>query len=161
MSERGDVMRQEAPFPVVLADLIDGLRYKPGWSFTLGSIDRGQGSRGLTLIINIRTQDSYNPDLPITVSHYMLVPPAAYDMRSWRRWLLDQILLVERHEACEFFMVDDDKPYAPHHQPGHDPYTVYEYGTWEEVDTDFRGNRVHPAATSPPQSDDRASGGRT
>jgi hypothetical protein len=149
-----DVMGQEAPFPAALADLVTRLRYKPGWYFTLNSIDRGQGSRGLTLIINIHTQDSYNPEQHIAVAHYMPVPPAAYDMRSWRRWLLEQILLVERHEACEFFRFPappayeggdrwsaqpDERPYAPSHGPGNDPYLIREIGTDEDRRTSFTG----------------------
>ncbi len=69
----------------------------------------------------------------------MLVPPAAFDRRSWQRWLLDQILLIERHEACEFFRVDGDRAYAPHHGPGNDPYIVFDHGTDEDVRTSFRG----------------------
>jgi hypothetical protein len=139
-----DVMRQEAPFPTILADLVDALEYRSGWRFWLSDLDRGQGSKGLTLVINVATTNSYPPHEPIRVNHYMLVPPAAFDLRSWRRWLLDQCLLVERHEACEFFTIAGDKPYAPHHQPGADPYIIFELGTAEEADTDFRGNRVHP-----------------
>lgn len=33
----------------------------------------------------------------------MPVPAAAYNEQSWTRWLLEQILLVEKHEAMEFF----------------------------------------------------------
>lgn len=134
-----DVMGQEAPFPAVLADLVTRMRYKPGWYFILNSIDRGQGSRGLTLIINVHVPDSYDPEQRIRVSHYMIVPAAAYDVRSWRRWLLDQILLVERHEACEFFTIDGDKPYAPSHGPGNDPYLIREIGTDEDRRMSFTG----------------------
>jgi hypothetical protein len=149
------VMRQEAPYPTVLAEMVRTLRYKPGWCFTLNDITRGQGSLGLTLIINIHTVDSYNPEQHISVNHYMPVPPAAYDYRSWRRWLFDQILLVERHEACEFFRFPvaprydlasdshyaqpDDRPYAPSHGPGSDPYLVRELGTDLDQRTSFRG----------------------
>ena len=71
--------------------------------------------------------------------HYFPVPPAAYDVRSWRRWLLEQVLLVERHEACEFFQLAGDRPYAPSHGPGNDPYLIRELGTDEDVRTSFRG----------------------
>jgi hypothetical protein len=36
----------------------------------------------------------------------MPVPPAAYDARTWLRWLFDQFCLVEIHEAMEFFAVE-------------------------------------------------------
>lgn len=71
----------------------------------------------------------------------MPVPPAAYDRRSWQRWLFDQVLLVEQHEACEFFQVDGRRPYAPNHGPGRNPYTIHELGTAADAETDFRGRR--------------------
>src|SRR5712671_6937924 len=58
---------QSAPFPRILEDLVDNLRYRPGWLCRLESIDRGQGSEGLTLIITTLGYDSYNPE---TGQHY-------------------------------------------------------------------------------------------
>lgn len=136
------MMRQEAADPVVLHELVAQIAYKPNFEFELRDLDRGQGSVGMTLIITITTPNSYNHDQTRRVAHYMPVPPAAYDRRSWQRWLLDQILLVERHEACEFFTVDGVKPYAPSHGPGNDPYIVRELGTQEDVETSFRGERA-------------------
>jgi hypothetical protein len=133
-------MRQIAPDPS-LAVLVNQLKYKEGWQFTLEDIDRGQGSEGLTLIIQITCQDSYHPEKRMTVLHYMIVPAAAYDERSWCRWLLDQILLVEQHEACEFFMVDNHRPYAPNHGPGNNPYTIFDQGFREDAQTTYRGER--------------------
>jgi hypothetical protein len=101
-----ELMRQEAPYPTVLDALVRRLEYRDGWDFSLVDLDRGQGSKGLTLIIRVTTVNSYPPHEPLRVAHYMPVPPAAYDERSWQRWLFDQILLVERHEACEFFRTD-------------------------------------------------------
>jgi hypothetical protein len=137
-------MMQTAPWPTALERLVESLHYKEGWWFKLRDIDRGQGSHGLTLVITIETPDSYNPESTICVAHYMPVPPAAYDDRSWRRWLFEQVLLVERHEACEFFrlaQVDgaEDRPYAPSHGPGSDPYLVREVGTDLDRRTSFRG----------------------
>ena len=148
-------LHQEAPYPLELRALLKRLQYKQGWNFELTDIDRGQGSIGLTLTITITTPNSYHPDQVIRVAHLMPVPPAAYDQRSWQRWLFDQILLVERHEACEFFtlVTQDDfitlngeqvsewryKPYAPSHGPGNDPYMIREVGTNEDRRTSFRG----------------------
>lgn len=111
------IMRQSAPHPAALFDLVEKVRYRPGWTITLEDIDRGQDCKGLTLIINARVPDSYHktarharpdddPDGMITVWHYMPVPPAAYDMRSWRRWLFEQCRLVDDHEAMEFFRIE-------------------------------------------------------
>jgi hypothetical protein len=132
-------MRQTAPDPRPLHALVNALDYKPGWTFTLEDIDRGQGSAGLTLSILIRCPDTYEPDKIRPVVHYMLVPPAAYNERSWRRWLFDQIMLVERHEAMEWFKISGHRPYAPLHSPGNDPYLIAEMSTDEERRTTFRG----------------------
>lgn len=134
-------MNQEAPFPEILDSLVKRLRYRPGWIIRLMDIDRGQGSKGLTLIITTKGYDSYHPDNGenYRVNHYMPVPPAAYNEQSWRRWLLEQFMLVERHECCEFFLIDGKRPYAPHHGPGNDPYVVFERGTDEEARTMYTG----------------------
>lgn len=133
------MIMQDAPYPDILADLVTNVKYKKGWVFHLQHIDRGQGSQGLTLIIRITVPDSYYPEQTSTILHYMIVPPAAFDRQSWQRWLLEQILLVEQHEACEFFMINGVRPYAPHHGPGHNPYVIFEQGTQEDAQTTFRG----------------------
>lgn len=119
---------QTAPYPEILAELVSKVKYRPGWRVSLDAIDRGQGSLGLTLIIRTLGYDSYNPaeGEQYAVLHYMPVPSAAYNERSWKRWLLEQFLLVEQHEACEFFMIGDDRPYAPYHHDGNNPYTIFE-----------------------------------
>lgn len=132
---------QRAPYPEILESLVQRLKYRPGWTCRLDTVDRGQGSEGLTLIITTRGLDSYHPSRGETyrVNHFMLVPPAAYDERSWRRWLLEQFLLVERHECCEFFRIDGERPYAPHHGPGNDPYTIFDHGTDVDKRTMYTG----------------------
>lgn len=154
-------MRQVAPDPTILSELLTRLHYRPGWTFALSDIDRGQGSEGLTLIITTQGYDSYHPERGETyrVNHYMPVPPAAYDRRSWQRWLFEQFLLVERHEAMEFFRFEwnepnrigtevfgtnhrVERPYAPHHGPGNDPYIVFDHGTDLDVRTRFTGEVV-------------------
>lgn len=146
-------MLQEAPFPDALAALVEHLHYRDSvssdeWTFHLSHTNRGQGSKGLTLEIRITTCNSYPPHERMTVLHLMPVPPAAYDTRSWRRWVFDQIGLVETHERMEGFVVVDEegnetRPYAPSHGPGNDPYMVREVGTELDVRTSFRGE-VNP-----------------
>lgn len=136
----GQTMVQTAPYPAELAQLVESLRYRQGWSFRLGTIDRGQDSTGLTLVITARVPDTNDLDSTITVAHYMIVPAAAYNRRSWRRWLFDQCRLVDSHEACELFMVDGSRPYAPLHGPGNDPYLVAELATDEDRRTSYRGD---------------------
>lgn len=139
------VLYQTAPFPHMLMSLTGALEYKAGWRFVLADIDRGQGSEGLTLVITITCPDAYHPDQVKSVVHYMPVPPAAFDERSWRRWLFDQISDVETHERCEFFQIEGHRPFAPSHGPGNNPYLVREIGTVEDVRTSFRGD-LNPAA---------------
>lgn len=132
---------QQAPYPVELAELVVSCILDPGWRIWLEDIDRGQGSKGLTLIVLTETFDSYHPENGRTyrVHHYFPVPPAAYNRASWRRWLFDRYLDVLTHEACETFQVDGERPYAPNHGPGHDPYVVRELTTDEARRTSFRG----------------------
>jgi len=80
-------MEQRAPYPDALFRLVDNLKYKEDWDFRLVDIDRGQGSKGLTLIIHIICADTYQPQNKIRINHFMLVPPASYNEASWRRWL--------------------------------------------------------------------------
>lgn len=134
-------MTQQAPFPNELADLVSKLQYRKGWRFRLYDRARGQGSNGLTLVINIECVDTYDPEREISIVHYMIVPAASYDRRSWQRWLLDQVLLVERHETCEFFQIDGVRPFAPNHGPGNDPYIIFDSGTLQEKRTDYLGNK--------------------
>lgn len=91
-----------------------------------------------------RSEDEDAPRPPYHVHHYMPVPPAAYNRQSWQRWLFEQIVVVERHEACEFFTIDKVKPYAPNHGPGWDPYIVTEMTTELDRRTKFTGE-VNPA----------------
>lgn len=155
-----DVMRQEAPYPTILASVVQRLRYRPGWTFELADLqrddDHGRGeARGLTLAILADTMDAYHPDRRRPVMHYFIVPAATYDERSWMRWVFDRILDIETHEACEYFtliwnshreaeygdLVVDEvvRPYAPAHGPGNDPYTVRELSTELDQRTSFRG----------------------
>lgn len=131
---------QAAPYPEELELLVNLLEYKEGWSFSLREVDRGQESVGLTLCILIVTRDSYDHSKKRSVMHYMPVPPASYNRQSWQRWLFDQCLLVDRHEGMEEFTIDGEKPYAPNHGPGWDPYIITDLTTDVDRRTSFRGD---------------------
>jgi hypothetical protein len=128
-----------APFPRDLQQLVVELNHKPKWRATLGYVDRDQGSQGLTLSVYIAEPDAYDHDSSRHVVHYFPVPPAAYDYRSWRRWLFDQLGLVDDHERMEHFTIAGETPYAPSHGPGNNPYLVRELGTETDRRTSFRG----------------------
>lgn len=146
MTDEPTTMKQTADYPVVLESLVKRLSYRPGWKFGLKDIDRGQGSRGLTFCVTSVGYDTYNPHRGETyrVLHYFIVPAAGYNEQSWMIWLLDCLKKVEEHECNEFFQIDGERPFAPHHGPGNDPYVTFIHG--EDIDrrTTFRGE-VQPA----------------
>lgn len=139
-----DVMRQEAPWPSALENLVGDLNHRINWRATLeDDFDRGQGCRGLTLVVHISEPDAYHPGEMRGVVHYFPVPAAAYDNRSWRRWLFEQLHAISLHEDMENFTIAGDKPFAPSHGPGNDPYMVREVGTETDQRTSFRGDVKH------------------
>lgn len=135
-------MHQFAPWPEILEELVANAEYRPGWYLKLEDLDRGQGSCGLTLCIYSLGYDTYNPDKGQTyrVVHYFPVPPASYNEESWKRWLLQCLIDVETHEACEFLQINGTRPFAPHHGPGWNPYIILHHGSDIDARTDFRGN---------------------
>lgn len=134
-----ETMTQNAPYPTALRDLVDACSYRAGWRLRLEDEDRGQDSVGLTLTITTSTVNSYRQDEKMYVNHLFIVPAAAYDERSWRRWLFECFHQVEFHECMEFFTIDGEKPFAPSHGPGNDPYLLREVGTELDQRTSFRG----------------------
>lgn len=140
-------MAQVAPYPAELAALVAEAEYRPGWTFELEHLDRGQGSQGLTLTITTLGYNTHHADRGETyrVCHFMPVPPAAYNAASWRMWLFEQILLVEKHEAMEFFQVAGERPYQPNHGFGWDPYLLTEVSTDTDRRTNFRNEAVPEA----------------
>lgn len=146
-------MTQAAPYPEILADLVKRLSYREhmGWRVWLeddcqrDKPGRHSGeSRGMTLIVQRRGPDTYDHGSIMIVNHYFPVPPATFGEQSWMRWLFDTLGKVDDHERMEDFVVAGERPYAPVHKPGADPYIVHELSTWADVDTDFRGQRAHP-----------------
>lgn len=100
--------------PADLLRLLDRVTYKEGWAFR---VDHRFG----VLEIRIRTSNSLNPQDLVDVRHTFPVPGIEPPM-GWDRWLLSRIILVETHEACEFFSVCKEKPFFPDHDG--DPYAV-------------------------------------
>ena len=111
-----------------LAQVVADTTYKDGWSVRLANINRPTehyaGSEGLTLMISAEVPNSIRPGETTHVEHWMAVPPTSWGRASWVRWVLDQLILVETHEAMEFYTVAGEKPYFPSHGPGHDPYAI-------------------------------------
>lgn len=139
--ERDKPAVQTFPFPDALADLVEVLDYRPGWSFELLHKERDPGCAGLTFVVITCGYDAYHVERGQTyrVAHYWPVPPATFNVPSWRRWLFETLARVELHEAMEFFAIDGEHPYAPNHGPGYDPYVVRELTDDEARRTSFRG----------------------
>jgi hypothetical protein len=143
-------MTQSAPYPVELAYLVARWRYRPGWHAWLedrlrdGADTHGAEGRGLTLCVLADVQDSYHPEVRRPVVHYRIVPAATFNRDSWRRWVRDQMIDIETHEAMEWLRFAEDdgtevRPFAPMHGPGDDPYSLVEYATDVQRRTSFRG----------------------
>lgn len=160
-------MTQTAPWPAELEELVDKLRYRPhlGWKVWLADnlvrdpaeTHKGE-SKGLTLIVQRCGPNTYNHDEIMPVNHYFPVPPATYNRESWMRWLFDRLGDVDAHERMEDFAFATvtevrpgtvqrnpdvaevlDRPLAPNHGPGWDPYIVTYVATETDRRTSFRG----------------------
>jgi hypothetical protein len=127
-------MKQEAPYPAELDALVAQLSYKPGWSFTLTTMTRLQGGSGLTLLIQLKADDVYGRG-GLTMQHHMPVPAVHYDRAAWQRWLLDQVLQVERHETLECFTIAGERVFVPAHHEGSNQYLPAQSG--EDKNSDF------------------------
>lgn len=100
------------------AGLVASLRYKPGWSFKVG------GPLGSMLCIFATTPDAQNPSRERTTQHQFEIPDFELDGRTPVRWVFDCLLLCELHETGEFFQVNSDRPFYPHHQDEGSPYVL-------------------------------------
>jgi hypothetical protein len=140
-----------------IPELVASVRYKPGWRFRLTegptfNLGAGQISSDATtgnyattattilvdglepvrrLLIEVEAPDSDDPSRMLRVTHTFPVPWGALAFDGppawWRRWLLDRIFDVERHEAMEFFRLDNDRVFYPDHGPGMNPYAVVDH----------------------------------
>ena len=102
-----------------LASVVAQVAYKDGWRVWLAYMKRPTehyaGSEGLTLCISATVPDSTRPGEATHVEHWMAVPPTSWERPTWERWVLDQLILVETHEAMEFYSVGGHKCYFPSH----------------------------------------------
>jgi len=112
-----------------LKSVVRGVTYKPRWSVSVDYRKRPTehyaGSEGDTLVIHAEgVPNSVCPGETTMIEHWLAVPPTSWERATWERWVLDQLILVEMHEAMEFYSVDGHKPYFPAHGPGRDPYAI-------------------------------------
>lgn len=98
--------------------LLGRISYKPDWSFNI----KNYAGDSSVFEISIKTIDS-NGGAPLLINHHFPIPLKGfgYDLE---RWVLDCILMVEQHEACEFFKLDGIQIYLPEHGPDGHPYKI-------------------------------------
>lgn len=106
----------------ILRRLVETAEYKPGWKFALIEEDGALRLR----ITDTRCVNAYDPGEPFPLAHYHPVPTATYNEKTWKRWIYEQCRRVENHEIGEWLRWGDERPFAPLHAPGEDPYTVHE-----------------------------------
>lgn len=129
----------------------------------------GHAAGGLTLTITTLTANSYDQRICeacrstvacYRVRHLFPVPCATFGRQGWLDWLMDCVEAVELHEAREFFRLEFtrmsevhtendtvetklirvvQRPFAPNHGPGRDPYRRYSYASNTDRRTSFRG----------------------
>lgn len=129
--------------PQELIEMIRTLKYKAGWQFAYerfnlivridceDSTGRFQRQQELRSDPNNFGHHLYSDRQNFYVIHTIGVPPAEIFMNNlaeMRGWLMDAIINIERHEACEFFKLPDGKggyyvPFYPHSED-HGPYSV-------------------------------------
>lgn len=97
----------------VLGPVLQTIRYKAGWSF---GIDSGG------LKVGLETVDS-DDDNSRWFVHTFPIPPL-WTPEEAEDFVFACILKVESHEAAEFFRVNEQRPFLPHHFDGHDPYRI-------------------------------------
>lgn len=125
----------------VLAGIVEHVRCKPGWSFRLVDEDGA-----LRLVIRVSGYDSSRPSerISMSVNHFQPVPMTTYNKKTWRRWIFEMCRRVENHELGEWFRIGDERPFAPLHGPGEDPYTVHEFRPEADALTTQDGSMREP-----------------
>jgi hypothetical protein len=123
----------------ILRSVVDRATCKPGWEFGLSDDDEGP-----RLVIHVPGENARAPGTPLRIAHYFPAPTTTWNEKSWRRWVFECCRKVEDHELGEWFLIDGERPFAPCHSPGFDPYTVRELSTEVEVNTDQAGTYRDP-----------------
>lgn len=110
----------------VLEEALNSIEYKreppPGPRFHLKRVDEDNYA---LLTIFTYNPNTYKPGEMRHTRHEFVVPVATYNKKAWIRWVFDNIAKIELHETTEFFFVDGERVYGPHHGNGWDPYTFW------------------------------------
>lgn len=88
-----------------LRTLLRDFTYRPDWHFYV---------KGGYLCVRAAVVDTDDPTQICPLKYKQALPPYAPPSFPWQRWLFDQIMRIERHEAQEFFKIAGMKVYDPH-----------------------------------------------
>lgn len=123
----------------ILRRIVDEVEYKAGWVFDLVYED---GALRLRMTDTL-CEDAYAPGRSMPLAHFHPVPTATYNEKTWKRWVYEQCRRVENHEIGEWLRWGDERPFAPMHGPGEDPYTVHEVRPESDAKTTQGGGMRH------------------
>ena len=120
-----------------LKKIVSETKCKPGWAFSVGP---GEGLSWV-LFITIDGHNNYAAEEPFIVTHCHPVPETTYNEKTWRRWILEQCIRTMNHELGEAlrFGPNEERPFAPMHGPGEDPYTIHEIRSEQDALTTQNG----------------------
>lgn len=104
---------------IAFRNLLSKVRYKDWLLFSDGS--------GF-LSISLRVTNNLNTVETVDLTHLFSIPTDILlgTKAQMRRFILDSILKVEAHEACELFRYEGEPIFFPDHSPGGDPYAIVE-----------------------------------
>lgn len=122
----------------LLEKIVDETKCKPGWFF---SLHNGEDDSKI-LVITIKGVNNYDATKPFIVSHCHPVPCTTYNEKTWKRWIFEQCRRTMNHELGESlrFGPQEERPFAPMHGPGEDPYTVHEWRSEQDALTTQDGS---------------------
>lgn len=103
----------------LLRRILEHVTYRSNWEFAL----IGPNVLQWTLQVKLAVHCSQDDD-PIVVEHRFPVPDYSMGEKSMLRFLLECIVLVEQHEACELFKVEGVSVFLPNHTG--QPYMIPE-----------------------------------
>lgn len=92
-----------------LQAILERVRYKPGWDFSLYD-GRHEGQH---MVITTVVPDAYNPSETVTLDVHSMLPPQ-FSETQFLEWLLWRLRRIEIHECREFFHVDGQVYDDPH-----------------------------------------------
>lgn len=115
----------------VLGEAVDAITYEDSSRLVLS---RDDPSNYAILYVFLHSPNSYRDDRADRYTrHEFVVPVATYDRANWIRWVFERVKSAAVHEVCEWFKVDGERVYPPHHGNGEDPYVEWHLGTVEQA----------------------------